>query len=74
MLLTEYNEAKQMELFREEGRAEGREEGRAEGIIEQAITTAKHMLADGQMTLQKISEYTQLSLDKLKELAVSLKA
>ena len=31
MLLTEYNEAEQMELFREEGRAEGREEGRAEG-------------------------------------------
>ena len=31
MLLTEYNEAEAMELFREEGRAEGREEGRAEG-------------------------------------------
>lgn len=27
MLLTEYNEAKTMELFREEGRAEGRAEG-----------------------------------------------
>ena len=27
MLLTEYNEVEQMELFREEGRAEGREEG-----------------------------------------------
>ena len=27
MLLTEYNEAKQMELFREEGRQEGRQEG-----------------------------------------------
>lgn len=31
MLLTEYNEAKAMELFREEGRAEGRKEGRKEG-------------------------------------------
>jgi flagellar biosynthesis/type III secretory pathway protein FliH len=31
MLLTEYNEAKAMELFREEGREEGRKEGRAEG-------------------------------------------
>ena len=30
MLLTEYNEAEAMELFREEGRAEGREEGREE--------------------------------------------
>ena len=31
MLLTEYNEAKQMELFKEEGRREGRREGRQEG-------------------------------------------
>ena len=31
MLLTEYNEARQMELVKEEGRAEGRREGRAEG-------------------------------------------
>ncbi len=31
MLLTEYNEAQAMELFREEGRAEGRVEGRVEG-------------------------------------------
>ena len=31
MLLTEYNEAEAMELFREEGREEGRAEGRAEG-------------------------------------------
>ena len=30
MLLTEYNEAEAMELFREEGRAEGRQEGREE--------------------------------------------
>ena len=30
MLLTEYNEAETMELFKEDGRAEGRVEGRAE--------------------------------------------
>ena len=34
MLLTEYNEAKAMELFREEGREEGRAEGRKEGRAE----------------------------------------
>jgi len=34
MLLTEYNEAEAMELFREEGRAEGLAEGRAEGLAE----------------------------------------
>ena len=31
MLLTEYDEVKAMELFREEGREEGLEEGRKEG-------------------------------------------
>ena len=32
MLLTEYDEAKTMELFKEEGRAEGRAEGREQGF------------------------------------------
>ena len=32
MLLTEYDEALQMQLFKEEGRVEGRAEGRAEGV------------------------------------------
>ena len=31
MLLTEYNKAEQMELFKEDGRREGRAEGRVEG-------------------------------------------
>ena len=34
MLLTEYNEAEAMELFREEGRREGRQEGRQEGRVD----------------------------------------
>ena len=37
MLLTEYNEAEQMELFKEDGRREGR----AEGIIETLISLVK---------------------------------
>ena len=32
MLLTEYDEAKTMELFKEEGREEGRAEGREQGL------------------------------------------
>ena len=56
------------------GRAEGRAEGRTEGIIEQAITSAKRMLARGKMPLEEISEYTQLTLDKVKELAATMKA
>jgi flagellar biosynthesis/type III secretory pathway protein FliH len=34
MLLTEYNEARQMELFREEGREEGLKEGLKKGLRE----------------------------------------
>ena len=40
MLLTEYNEAEAMELFREEGRAEGR----AEGIIDTLISLVQNGL------------------------------
>ncbi len=32
MLLTEYDEAETMEMFREEGREEGHEQGREEGL------------------------------------------
>ena len=41
MLLTEYNEAEQMELFKEDGRREGRAEGRAEGIIETLVSLVR---------------------------------
>ena len=44
MLLTEYDEAKTMELFKEEGREEGRAEGRAEGR-EQGLTLGVARLA-----------------------------
>lgn len=38
MLLTEYNEAEQMQLFKEDGRREGRVEGHTEGIFETLIS------------------------------------
>ena len=44
MLLTEYNEAEQIELFKEEGRAEGREEGILDtliSLVRQGILTAE---------------------------------
>jgi predicted transposase YdaD len=55
MLLTEYNETKTMELFKEEGRAqgraegrvEGRAEGRVEGIAEGRADTIRKMLESG---------------------------
>lgn len=38
MLLTEYNEAEAMELFKEDGRREGRAEGRGEDIRSLMVT------------------------------------
>ena len=48
MLLTEYNEAEQMELFRQDGVKEGRKEGRKEGQKEGKILgTIETMRDDG---------------------------
>ena len=51
MLLTEHDEAKTMELFkeegREEGRVEGREEGREEGIDIGTFNTYVALVKDG---------------------------
>ena len=44
MLLTEYNEAETMELFREEGRQEGRQAGLAEGFREAMFSLAREGL------------------------------
>ena len=49
MLLTEYNEAETMELFREEGRKEGREEGREE----EKILNIKTMMETLKLTAQQ---------------------
>ena len=39
-----------------------------EGIKEGAINTAKRMLTDKMLTLEKIAEYTSLPLDEVKKL------
>ena len=53
MLLTEYDEAKAMELFR----AEGREEGRAEGVLE----TLAGLVRDRVLTVRQAAERARLS-------------
>ena len=45
-----------------------RKESLQEGIKEGAINTAKRMLADGMLTLEKIAEYVGLPLDEVKKL------
>ena len=52
MLLTEYNEAEAMELFREEGRAEGRADGRAEGRAEGIIDTLISLVQNGLLSIK----------------------
>ena len=44
MLLTEYNEAKQMELVKEEALAEGLAKGRTEGIVQTLVSLVKEGL------------------------------
>ena len=52
----------------EDMRKESLQEGVKEGIKEGAINTAKRMLADGMLTLEKIAEYVGLPLDEVKKL------
>jgi predicted transposase/invertase (TIGR01784 family) len=60
MLLTEYNESEERELFRQEVLEEGRAEGREEGKEESQRETAKKMMGDG-LPVNMISKYTGLS-------------
>ena len=45
-----------------------RNETRKETLKESAVNTAKRMIADGMLALEKIAEYAGLSLDEVKEL------
>ena len=47
---------------------DGKMEGRAEGRMESQVESALEMLKDG-VALEKIAQYTKLSLSKIKELA-----
>lgn len=52
----------------EDMRKESLQEGMKAGRKEEAVNTAKRMLADGMLTIEKIIEYTGLSFDEVKEL------
>jgi len=51
-----------------------REEGLAEGKVEEALDTAKRMLSKGKLSVEEIAEYSDLPIDKVKELADSMTA
>ena len=56
---------KAMEDMRKESLQEGIQEGRKEGMKD----TALRMLADGALSLEKIAEYSGLSLEEVKKLS-----
>ena len=63
-LLTEYDEQKLMDFFKEEGREEGLEKGREEGREE----SAEKMLNDN-VPIAQISKWTGLTIEKITAIA-----
>lgn len=57
---------KVMEDMRNESLREGIKEGRKEGKLESMRAAAERMLADGTLALEKISEYSGLSVEEVK--------
>ena len=53
MLLTEYNEAETMALFKEEGRAEGRAEGLAEGTDMASLRSIRSLMRSMKLNAQQ---------------------
>ena len=53
------------EVFEERGMIKGRQEG----VEQNKIDNALRMIADGELTLEKIASYTDLPLETVKELA-----
>ena len=66
MCLTEYNEKEEREQLSQEFR----EIGIAEGRAEESERIARRMLADG-LVLEKVAEYSGLSLEEVRKLAAS---
>ena len=63
VLLTEYNEQKQMELARKSARAEGRAEGKAEGKVEGKAEAVLLLLSD----LGEVPEYLRNQIEGQKD-------
>lgn len=53
----------------EEIKNEGKMEGKLEGKLEAKIESAQAMLRDGSLPIEKIAEFTGLSVEKVRELA-----
>ena len=70
MLLTEYNEAETMELFKEEGRAEGRQEGRKE----ESLSVIKNTMANANCSSDRAMELMGIPKEERGKYAEKLRA
>ena len=66
MLLTEYDEAKAMELFREDGRREGRREG--------AIDTLRSLVSNGLLSVSDAAKQAGMSVSEFEQASKELAA
>jgi len=71
MLLTEYDEAEQMELFKEdgrrEGRKEGRKEGREEGRKEGFLDAMLLLVQDGVLSVKEAAERAGMTENEFRQ-------
>ena len=63
MLLTEYNEAEAMELFREDGRQEGMREGERKGAVETLLS----LVRDGILSVKDAASRAGLDESEFRE-------
>ena len=68
MCLTEYDEVRTMNMFREEGRAEGRAEGREEGRAEGVLTTLISLVKKGLLSIQQAAEQAKVPVGDFERL------
>ena len=59
MLLTEYDEAEQMELFKRDARMEGREEGRMETLLA--------LVCDGELSIEVAASHAGMTVDEFRQ-------
>ena len=62
------------DIFEERGIIKGRAEGLDQGAQQNKLDNALRMIADGELTLEKIASYTDLPLEKVQELAADKSA
>lgn len=73
MCLTEYNEARAMELLKEDYLEEGREEGREEGKNEALAVSIRNLMTKLKMTAEKAMEILDIPPEEHEKYALMLK-